>query len=147
MDKKDLNIKQVLVVRKDLNMRKGKIAAQCSHASVGILMKHVGDEFREQEKFFSGPSSIDTYGFELTGISPEMYWWMKNGTKKICVSVDSEAELNNIWNEAGDFNLPRYMVTDSGLTEFNGVKTKTVLAIGPAEGDIIDLITGKLKLM
>ncbi len=146
MDKKDLNIKQVIVVRKDLSMRKGKISAQAAHASVGVLMSRFND-FRKESKGFFESRKESNYTYELTDISPEMHWWNMNGTKKICVYVNSEEELVTLEKEAEELNLPNYLVVDSGFTEFKGVPTKTVLAIGPAEGEVIDLLTKELKLL
>ncbi len=125
-------MKQVLVVRKDLNMRKGKIAAQCAHASLKV--------FLDRSKTNSKSLTIE--------LTEDMIEWMNNGRySKICVSVDSEEDLIDIYNKARAANIPCSLITDAGLTEFNGVPTKTVVAIGPAKSEEIDKITGQLKLL
>lgn len=77
----------------------------------------------------------------------ELKDWMENSFTKICVGVSSEAELDEIFKKAEDSGLTVHMVVDNGLTEFNGVKTKTCLAIGPHYSEKIDVITGHLKLI
>ena len=119
-DFKDM-IKQVIVIRKDLKMRRGKEIAQGSHASMAFLLK--GDATKEQ-----------------------IQEWILNAQTKVCVSVDSEEELEEIYNKAKEANLIVNMITDLGKTEFNGEPTKTCLAIGPNKGELIDKITGHLKL-
>ena len=63
------------------------------------------------------------------------------------LGVDSEKELLDIWEEALDSDIPVSIIEDCGLTEFQGIKTKTAVAIGPAPNEIIDKITGHLKLL
>ena len=125
-------IKQVMVVRKDLNMRKGKIAAQAAHGSMKVFF----------DRIVSAKSGIMTIA-----ITEEMESWINGLFTKICVSVNSEAELESVYQAAIDAGLPASLIIDSGLTEFNGVATKTVVAIGPANSDDIDKITGKLSLL
>jgi peptidyl-tRNA hydrolase, PTH2 family len=128
-----METKQVIVMRTDLNMRKGKMVAQGSHASLAIFLNR-GDY-----------TSEDTY--ELYSITPAMRHWIDNSFTKICLGVSSEEELTNLFKQAGLAGLPTVLITDSGRTEFGGVPTKTCIAIGPAESDTIDTITGNLKLL
>jgi PTH2 family peptidyl-tRNA hydrolase len=127
-----MNIKQVLIIRKDLNMRKGKIAAQAAHASNVFLVNKI-KQLRER------PSEVNFTQVELD--------WIDNKFTKICVSVDSEAEMLEIYNLAKDSGLHVSKIIDSGTTEFGGVPTLTALAIGPDIGELIDHITGHLKLL
>lgn len=120
-------MRQILIVRKDLNMRKGKIAAQASHASMAFLL----------DKF-------DGSNPQLTDAEKE---WIATGQTKICVGVDSETELLEICKKSNALNLPTYLITDSGRTEFDGVPTRTVLAVGPADEEILASLTGNLKLL
>lgn len=127
------DIKQVIVVRKDLNMRKGKMVAQSAHSSLAFLTRY---------------SQIDGDTLTVKLKNPdEVQQWLQEGFTKICVSVDSEEELDAIYKAAFDANLNVNMIIDSGLTEFHGVKTKTCLAIGPNRKEDIDKITGSLKLL
>lgn len=127
--------KQVIVMRKDLNMRKGKMIAQGAHASMAALLNR---------------SVIDGNNNSLlTGIpvgSP-LKDWIEGRFTKICVGVDSEDELIEIYNKAMELGFICSMITDAGLTEFGGVPTKTCCAIGPEWSNEIDLITGHLKLL
>lgn len=133
-------IKQVLVVRKDLNMRKGKIAAQCAHASLKV--------------FLDAASEISSYGlshclrYNLTvPLWPEAVEWLEGAFTKICVSVDSEEELHTLHRTCNLRGIPNAIIRDSGDTEFHGVPTYTVLAIGPYKSEEIDKLTGSLKLL
>lgn len=119
-------IKQVIVIRKDLNMRKGKMIAQGSHGSIAFLTRRL--ENNEP----------------ITEVQKE---WLKNSFTKICVSVDSEQELLDIAEKARINNVECHVVTDNGTTEFNGVPTKTCLALGPDKAEILDQISGHLKLL
>lgn len=126
--------KQVIVLRKDLNMRKGKMVAQGSHASMGA--------------FFNACNMIKTKdSFEYRTKTEEGFDWLQHGFTKVCVSVDSEEELLEIFRQAKTAKLPAALITDSGRTEFGGVPTNTAVGIGPADESAIDAITGKLKLL
>ncbi|MBX2811236.1 MAG: aminoacyl-tRNA hydrolase [Myxococcales bacterium] len=129
--------KQVLVVRKDLKMRKGKIGAQCAHAAMKVMLDLCS-------------RTIDSSGqrivrFEYNGYSP---WarWLESGSAKVCVYVNSEQELIDIYTKARSTGLPSAMIVDSGRTEFNGVPTRTVVAVGPAWVEDVDEVTGHLPL-
>lgn len=132
-------VKQVLVVRKDLNMRKGKIGAQCAHASLGAILKLMDVS--------SDDSGLSTYTHKITYLkgSP-LDQWLNGSFTKICVYVNSEKELIELKNKAEEKYINTCLITDSGQTEFNGVPTNTVLAIGPYLSDELDQITGHLPL-
>ena len=130
------NIKQIVVMRKDLGMRKGKMIAQGGHAVLGVFLERIQEvTINESEKG------------HLIHLTEEMEQWIKGYNTKICVGVDSEEELVHIYEQAKEADLPVYIVTDAGLTEFGGVPTKTCLAIGPADAKAIDAITSHLKLL
>lgn len=133
----DLHVKQVIVIRKDLNMRKGKIAAQAAHASVKVItdLATITHQSNGQNNF-----AIDH-------VKQELCDWLATGMAKICVFVNSEAELEEIYDKASRAKMYCSMITDAGRTEFHGVPTKTVIAIGPATSEAIDKITGHLKLL
>lgn len=129
-------IKQVIVVRKDLNMRKGKLVSQGAHASLSIffnLMKQ-------------NPNSKPADGhFELDINNPYIINWINGHFTKICVYVNSEQELLDIHQKALIEGLPCSLIKDAGFTEFKE-PTLTAVAIGPDDPDKIDLITGQLPL-
>lgn len=86
----------------------------------------------------------ETYQLRLTD---EMKMWMEGLYTKISVGVSSEEELLSIYKEATERGIPVVLITDSGLTEFHCVPTKTCLCIGPYGNEEIDAITGHLKLL
>jgi peptidyl-tRNA hydrolase, PTH2 family len=124
------SVKQVIVIRKDLKMRRGKEIAQGAHASM-MFMSHYFTLIRE--------------GLYKGMTEPEKIW-QRGSFAKICLKVNSEQELDKIFEEATKAGLKVNMVTDAGRTEFHGVPTKTCLAIGPDYEDKIDQITGALEL-
>ena len=73
--------------------------------------------------------------------------WLNHGMTKICVRVDSEAELLEIAQKAETAGLTVHVITDAGHTEFSGVPTRTCLAIGPDEEEKMDAVTGRLRLL
>lgn len=120
-----MNTKQVILIRRDLKMRRGKEVAQGGHAASAFLME------------------IVRTGRELTGCEKA---WMDGLYKKVCLVVESEAELRELHEKAQAAGLTSHMILDSGLTEFAGVPTLTSCAIGPAEEEAVNAITGHLKL-
>ena len=126
-----VDYKQVIVVRKDLGMRKGKMVAQGAHASIKAIL-----------------DLCSRTGDTLTlNMDDRIKPWIEGLFKKICVSVNSEQELLDVYQQALDAGVISSLIRDSGLTEFNGVPTLTVVAVGPDRSDKIDLITGKLPLL
>lgn len=138
-------VKQVIVMRTDLNMRKGKMCSQSSHASMKVFLD-IGHIY-ESDKGMFGISNQHRIGFDIPKITSQMKEWIEGKFTKICVSVDSEQQLDEVYNKAKQAGIPCAMIEDSGLTEFNGVQTKTCCAIGPDDQDKINLITGSLKLL
>lgn len=134
--------KQVIVVRKDLNMRKGKIGSQSSHASMKVFL----DLCENGATYDSRTGELQKYTFYY---KKESAWdkWLNGRFTKIVVSCDSEQELDELYQKAKDKKLPCAMIVDAGLTEFKGIPTKTCIAIGPAFPDEIDEITKHLKLL
>lgn len=128
-----METKQVIVMRTDLNMRKGKVASQASHASMAFLTK-------------DGTIAGDNFYVTIHN-SLEIINWLKGSYTKICVRVESESELDEIYRRAIEEGLLVHLIIDSGKTEFGGVPTKTCLAIGPNKSTDIDKITGHLKLL
>lgn len=145
MKTKQGTTKQVVVMRTDLNMRKGKMVAQGAHAALGcilqLMQKHDGPWPAEDMK------TKTTYRTLSYTEDQPLHDWLESKFTKVCVSVDSEKELLDVYNSARRFGLNVCLITDEGLTEFNGVPTVTCLAIGPDEVGRINEITGHLKLL
>lgn len=137
-------VKQVIVIRKDLNMRKGKMVAQGSHASVAFLTNKIRKQMVKSESIW--PDMDNSVTFEST-LSTAQKEWINGSFFKVCVGVDTEQELLDIFDKARTMGVEVQLITDQGHTEFNGVPTNTCLALGPDYSSKIDLITGNLKLL
>jgi PTH2 family peptidyl-tRNA hydrolase len=118
----DYQVKQVIVMRKDLNMRKGKMVAQGAHASLAAFMT-------------------------ADSMSEEVLTWLRDGFAKICVGIDSDIELIDLYIAAKAEGLNVALITDSGHTEFHMEPTRTCLCIGPHKNERIDPFTKELKLL
>lgn len=112
--------KQVLVLRTDLKMRRGKEIAQGAHASMKAMLDFADHEY--------------TRG------------WLAGPFAKIAVGADSPEELVTLYHKAKDLGLPHALIMDAGRTEFAGVETMTALAVGPGPVAVVDRLTGHLKL-
>lgn len=131
-------IKQVIVMRKDLNMRKGKIAAQAGHACVLAIFKSIN----KLEDFTWSLNDDFIKGEDNSYLSQ----WLNNGFVKICVYVNSEEELLNIAKKADEKKIAYSLIKDNGYTEFHGVPTYTCIGFEPLPSCVIDEITGSLPL-
>ncbi len=122
VDSSTFSYKQLIVVRNEIKMSRGKIAAQAGHAAVSA------SEYARKNR-------------------PE-WWnpWIREGQCKIAVKVKSEQELLELERKARNKGLPAVLIIDRGLTELPP-ETITCLGIGPAPADKVDTITGKLSLL
>ena len=127
----EIEHKQTIVLRKDLNMRKGKMIAQGAHASMRAVLK-------------LGHKEGDVFVIPL---DQRLAPWLLGRFKKICVSVNSEADLLALHEKAKAAGLITSLIQDAGLTEFDGVPTYTAIAVGPDRADRVDAITGELPLL
>ncbi|XP_011646424.1 peptidyl-tRNA hydrolase 2, mitochondrial-like [Pogonomyrmex barbatus] len=118
-DKYD-NYKLILVIRTDLRMGKGKVAAQCCHAAVAAYKAA-----RKHPKILRA--------------------WEESGQAKITLKVDNEAALTEIAKQAKAVGLLSNVVQDAGHTQIPA-GSKTVCGIGPGPAKLIDQVTGHLKL-
>ena len=116
------DMKQAIVVRSDLKMGKGKVAAQVAHASLASA-----EAARERKMAW----------YEM---------WKEEGQAKIVLKAESEAELGELFRKAKSAGLPASLVQDRGLTQVEP-GTVTCLGIGPGPDTNVDEITGKLKLL
>jgi len=112
-------MKQAIIIRTDLKMDKGKIAAQAAHASVTAFMNTPAAQRKE---------------------------WLETGMKKIVLKVNSREELFNIFNSAKKQKLPAALITDAGKTQIEP-GSHTAVGIGPASEAKIDNLAGHLKLL
>lgn len=112
-------MKQTILIRQDLNLPKGKLAAQCAHASVEAVLRSDKDKVSK---------------------------WRKDGMAKIVLKVKDLKELQHYNQSAKDSGLVSALITDAGRTTVSP-GTVTALAIGPDEDEKIDRITKDLKLL
>ena len=145
-------VKQVIVFRKDLNVRKGKFASQVAHASLAVILNMMQKFKHEQDqsvwnRFFKKVAKLFwCYSLEFEENS-YLDQWLNGKFTKITVSCKDEQELLDLYNQAKDAGIPCVLITDAGLTEFNGVPTNTCIAIGPFWNEEIDKITKHLPLL
>ncbi|KAK3912019.1 Peptidyl-tRNA hydrolase 2, mitochondrial [Frankliniella fusca] len=121
-DKDGKDIKLILVVRNDLKMGKGKVAAQCAHAAVQAY---------QQAKAFT-PKTLRS--------------WERNGQPKIVVKCDSEEELIELSKHSKSLKLTTSLIRDAGRTQI-APGSRTVLGVGPGPAHEVNAVTGHLKLM
>ncbi len=119
----EISTKQMIVIRRDLKMRRGKEIAQGAHASLNSYLVAEAN---------AGRMVMDH--------------WFRTGQTKITLKVDNEETLVRMAAKAGSIGLPFYLVADEGRTEFRGVRTLTALAIGPYLSDVIDEVTAGYEL-
>lgn len=113
-----MELKQVILVRKDLKLSPGKLAAQVAHAAVQCAMKTDSTLIRD---------------------------WHSRGAKKVVLKVKDEAELHKFEQSAKEAGLKTALISDAGLTEVKP-GTETCLGIGPDKEEKIDELTGKLEM-
>ena len=130
--------KQVIVMRK-FKCRTGKLIAQGSHSSLGVILQ----EMRKNQ--INHPNGDISLTLDIKKDSA-MDCWINGRFTKICVYVNTEEELINVYNKAKAKNLPCVMITDAGLTEFHNIPTNTCIAIGPCFVEEFEGITDKLPL-
>ncbi|MHC1570449.1 MAG: peptidyl-tRNA hydrolase Pth2 [Methermicoccaceae archaeon] len=114
-----MEYKQCLVIRADLKMGKGKLAAQAAHAAIAAFER-------------SSKKTRDA--------------WLLQGQKKVVVRAESEQELMELYELAVRMGLPCALVHDAGLTQLPP-NTLTALGIGPAQAEHIDRLTGNMRLL
>jgi PTH2 family peptidyl-tRNA hydrolase len=119
MSEKPKHFKQVITARKDLGMRKGKLAAQVAHAAL-TAAKRADETEREM--------------------------WRLTGQTKIVVGIEGSESLLELYKEANGDGLPASLIRDEGRTELEP-ETRTAVAIGPAEASRVDQYTGDLDLL
>lgn len=133
--------KMMIVVRRDLKMRKGKIAAQAGHAAVEATLRAILREGRASEiRYENGQIKLDTSD------STPLTRWFSDGEAKICVCVNSLDELLAVDAKLKAAGLISALIEDAGCTEFHGEPTFTCLASEPAPAEVLDPITGSLPL-
>lgn len=183
--------KQVIVIQKSLNMRKGKMVAQGAHASMGAILGlarreravpavvaifsaamlamvcvyagllktggHVQQDGWLAAVGMMASLALASIAFVLWSLArgvrslvipldARVEPWLTGRFKKICVSVNSEQELLDLYERARAANVVCALIKDAGLTEFKE-PTYTAVAIGPDREDVVDRFTKDLPLL
>jgi len=118
----DAPYKLLLIVNMALKMEKGKICAQCGHATLGAYKRCLS----------ASPSSLA--------------WWERTGQAKIALKAENEKQLSALREMAKKRGLVTYQVEDAGRTQV-ACGSRTVLAIGPAPVAVLNDFTRELKLL
>ena len=132
MAKNDGKCKQVILIRKDLNLSTGKLAAQVAHASLGAFLNREKSDPLESTELVLRLSEADKQ-------------WLTHRFTKVCLGVENEQELIEYYNKAKEKGLKAILIKDAGFTELSE-PTFTTVGIGPDFNEIINEITGKLKV-
>lgn len=135
------NVKQVIVIRKDLKTRRGKEISQGAHASIAFLTNRLIPKRRMKHELQDGSWTCLHAVF-----SPAEMSWIEGNFRKIVCVVNSEEELFALCDQAKTAGIVCELIEDAGLTEFGGVPTFTAAAFGPDYDDRIDPVTGDLVL-
>lgn len=136
--------KQVIVMRRDLKMRKGKIAAQAGHACVEATLMALAREGRLTQVRVDADRGV-SIAHEDADTSP-LTDWFDAGVAKICLYVDSEEALLGLARRGREAGFAVSLICDAGHTEFHGEPTYTCLAFEPLPAELIDPLTGELPL-
>lgn len=113
--------KMVLAVRQDLSMGKGKVAAQCCHAAVDLCK-------------------------QLKRSNPKLlHQWESTACAKVVVKAPDETTLIDLAKKGQSLGLEVCIIRDAGRTQI-APGSKTVLGVGPGPVDLVDQVTGHLKL-
>lgn len=138
----ELKTKQVIVVRRDLKMKHGKMASQVAHAAMSFLTREGRVGWQADmliDVFMNDDDSIDKHNGAIRD-------WLANSFTKVVLGVDSEEELRELEAKATEADVMAHLVIDNGKTVFNGVSTATCLALGPDWNEALDELVGHLKL-
>lgn len=120
-------VRMALVIRQDLGMTKGKIAAQCCHAALACF------------RLIACDPSKASYNPDMT------HRWLARGQAKITLKCPDKETMDELFAKAIALGVNSYVVHDAGRTQI-AAGSATVLGLGPAPKAVLDQITGDLKL-
>ena len=140
-------VKQVIIIRKELKMRRGKEISQGAHAAMAFLTRRLTGSpsaYAEGCPPINGRKAHKLYSLFTTA---EESQWIEGSFTKITCQVETLEEIQALHEAALAAGLESNLMIDNGATEFHNVPTVTALAIGPDRSSKIDPITGGLKLL
>ena len=120
-------VRMALVIRQDLGMQKGKIAAQCCHAALGCYRMIATDPSRSSYN----PTMVNR--------------WLRGGQAKITLKCPNKDVMDELYAKAISLGVNAIVIHDAGRTQI-AAGSATVLGLGPAPKAVLDQITGELKL-
>lgn len=132
-------VKQYIIVRTDLGMNAGKIAAQASHACLKVFF----DKFEHTKIVGKGGKSVDAMVYKPS--EAEMQWISGRFTK-ITKKVKNENQLLKVYQAAKDAGLNASLIKDAGIFGLDG-ENYTVVAVGPNYVEDCEPVVGKLQLL
>jgi len=126
--------KMTIVIRKDLNMRKGKMCSMASHSSLKVFLDKI-DEYKPVA-YEEGGAFITYHDATIKKIDDDTMEWMQGDFTKVVLGCDSLDDILALEIKAKTLKIPYAIITDNGTTEFGGVKTITCIALGPTKAEI-----------
>lgn len=129
--------KMVIVMRRDLHMRKDEAIAQACHGAINVVLNTLDRDglpwyITKQKIVIDGESALSD--------------WFSNSCTKVYLYVDSDEVLLNLKKKADDAGILSFLVQDDIATEFHGMGTYTCIVFEPLDSAVIDPITGNLPL-
>jgi PTH2 family peptidyl-tRNA hydrolase len=138
-----MEVKQIIVVRTDLDMPVGKLASQVAHASLAPILEKMRSKPHQEIESFEGDYTLSLDLEE----GQDLKYWLDNDFKKIILKVKSGHKLINLYNKLREDGIIASLIYDNGLTIFNGAKTLTCMGIEPLESSKIDKYTKRLQIL
>lgn len=133
-----MDAKQVIVVRTDIKLPEGKDIAQIAHAVTAYLTRRISASGYNEK---TGKHIVEPFE-----VSDAELAWINGIFTKVTLAVNSEEEILEIKRRADEANIECHLITDAGLTIYKGIPTVTCLGFAPMESEMVDSITGHLKL-
>jgi len=132
--------KQSIIVRGDLDMPKGKMAAQVAHASMGAILTYAKDMGE-----VTGTEGKPGHLYQMN-VPAQVHEWLSGDFAKIVLKCQTLDNLLALEEQAKAHGIPCKLIKDNGTTVFNE-PTITCIAIGPWDAEVIDSMTKEFKLL
>lgn len=137
-------VKQFIIVRTDLPMNAGKVAAQASHSCMKVFFDKM--TFTPLEDSPNTPSENNYVGTYSWSVTEEELQWVQGKFTKVTKKVKNENQLLKVYNKAVEAGLNVSLIKDAGLYGLEG-ENYTCIAVGPNYVDRCEPVVGKLQLL